>query len=438
VLLSLALDAKDEGPWDSPLASLGKLLATNVNKTIPIPALVLPGVAFILLFLLFIHAHRGLAHLSIDRRDRAPSADVFPWTLLLSGGTVMLVFLDGMRTGGDGQMAKIQVQSFIMMLVVAYLTAVSFRGMRDYRALGVVIIVAAVIKSVMAMYVAAIAPTTGLYTDGELQFAITHGESLLFAAAAVLLLVRLAESPSARTLAAVVVILPIIVLGMSANNRRLVYVEVAVALLLYWMVSRRSDFKRLVARTLLAALPLILVYVAAGWNSHSKIFAPVKIFRSVEDSNVDHSTLYRDLENYDLLATIRFNPVFGPGFGHPFAEVVKLPDISFFREYRYMPHNSLLGLWAFCGPMGFTGLMLALVAGMYLAAIAYRAAPTGAERTAAFMCLGMIVIYLVHCWGDIGFTERKAIYLLGPALGIAAQLAATTGAWPARPRRRHA
>src|SRR5206468_8264485 len=115
--------------------------------------------------------------------------------------------------------------------------------------------------------------------------------------------------------------------------------------LTYWIVSRRSKLKRLVVHALLAALPLIVGYVGAGWNSQSKVFAPVKVFRSVSDSDVDASTLYRDLENYNLLATMRANPFVGTGFGHPFAEIVTLPDISFFKEYRYMPHNSVIGLW---------------------------------------------------------------------------------------------
>jgi hypothetical protein len=436
IFLSLALDAAGEGPWDSPLAPIGKLLAINLNKSLPIPALMLPGVAIILLLLLLVHAHRGLAHLRTDIRDRAPSADVLPLVLGVSFCAAVWVCLYGIKTGGDAQMAKIQVQSFVMTLIVAYLAAASLRGMRDYRTIGGIIVFSACVKSVMAVYVAKTVPPSYITADGQLNYAITHGESLLFAAAAVLLVVRLFEMPSRRAVLAAVGLLPLLLLGMSANNRRLVYVEVAGALLLYWLVSRRSPVKRLAAYTALACLPVLVGYVATGWNSQSKIFAPVKIFRSVGDSDVDHSTLYRDLENYNLLATMRFNPVLGPGLGHQFAEVVKLPDISFaFKEYRYMPHNSLLGLWAFCGPIGFTGLMLTPVVGMYLAAIAYRAAAAPADRIAAFMVQAMILIFLIHCWGDIGFSERKAIYLVGPALGIAAQLAVTTGAWPMRRRR---
>ena len=126
----------------------------------------------------------------------------------------------------------------------------------------------------------------------------------------------------------------------------------------------------------------------------------------------------------------------GTGFGHPFNEVVTLPDISFFKEYRYMPHNSVIGLWAFCGPFGFTGLVLALVVAVYLAARSYQVARSADERTAAFMVIGVVVIYLMHCWGDIGFSERRSIFLVGPALAMAGQLAVSTGAWRVRAVRR--
>jgi hypothetical protein len=428
IFLSLALDAATEGPWDSPVAPIGKLLAINLNKSLPIPALMLPGVAFILLLLLLIHVHRGLAGIRTEARTRAASADVLPLTLFASFAAVLWLCAYGIKTGGDAQMAKIQVQSFVMTLLVAYLVAASFRGQRDYRALGILIVIAACIKAANAIWVVQVV-TPPAASDGKLTFATTHGDSLLFASAAVLMIVGIAEAPSLRRLLAAGVILPLLLLGMSANNRRLVYVEIAAALLIYWVSSRRSPVKRLVARIALASLPLFIGYVAAGWDSQAKIFAPVQIFRSVGDSDVDHSTLYRDLENYNLLQTVRYSPILGPGLGHPFAEIVKLPDISFFQEYRYMPHNSLLGLWAFCGPFGFTGLMLAPVIGIYLGAIAYRGAANPQDRIAAFMALSAIVIFLIHCWGDIGFSERKAIYLVGPALGIASQLAVTTGAW---------
>jgi hypothetical protein len=93
----------------------------------------------------------------------------------------------------------------------------------------------------------------------------------------------------------------------------------------------------------------------------------------------------------------------------------------------------VLGLWGFVGWIGFTGLSMALVVGVFLAARSYSHARLPHERAAAFTAVGMILIYLIHCYGDIGFSERESIFLVGPALAVAGQLALTTGAWSTRP-----
>jgi len=328
------------------------------------------------------------------------------------------------------------VQNFVFMLILAYIAAVSLRGLGDIRLLGRIIVIAACVKAVFAMYVVRFVPLPP--GDEALNYATSHGDSLLFSVATMILLVRFAEAPAWRKAAPALLLLPLLAAGMVANNRRLVWVEIAAAAGVFWVVSRRSRLKRLVVQIAIAALPLLFGYVAIGWNAQSKIFAPIKTFRSVSDSKVDPSTLYRDLENYNLFETAKANLVTGAGFGQPFMEVVKLPDISFFKEYRYMPHNSVLGLWAFCGPFGFWGLMLAPIVGVYLAARSYRYARIADERVAAMIALLAIVIYFVHCWGDIGFSERRGIYVLGASLAVAARMTLLTGAAPSGVRKLHA
>jgi O-Antigen ligase len=431
IFLALTLDAVDEGPWNSPLAKVGSLFAVNLNKTIPISALTLPGIAFLMVLLLGVIFHRRQVGNRID--GRAETAKPVLIGLAVSFLSLLALCALGAVKGGDMQMAKIQVQQYAMTLLMAFLVAMSFRGVRDYRMLGRLIVVSAFIRALYAAYVEHIIPPPP--GDAHLNVTATHGDSLLFAAAVVLLVVRFLERPSARAAAWCVTVLPVLALGMVANNRRLVWVEIAAGLVLFALLSRRSYMKRLMANLLLASLPLFAVYVAVGWNSSSKIFAPVKTFRSVGDSNVDSSTMYRDLENYNLLLTMRFNPITGAGFGQPFAETVTLPSISFFREYRYMPHNSILGLWAFTGPLGFAGIWVAPVIAIFMASRAYTRARTSDERVAAFMVTAMVVIWLAHCWGDIGFSERRVICLVGPVLAMAGQLACATGAWrPSRQR----
>ena len=151
------------------------------------------------------------------------------------------------------------------------------------------------------------------------------------------------------------------------------------------------------------------------------------------DGTVDRSTLYRDAENYNLVYTFRLHPLLGTGFGHPFAQAARLDDISGeFKEYAYLPHNALLGLWAFTGPMGFPGIITPLIIALFLAARAHAYAIEPAHTIAATASIGFIGAYVVHMWGDIGFTEAHSIFLVGLAVAVAGQIALDTGAWRSR------
>ncbi len=429
VFLSLTLDAVEEGPWSSPLAPLGSLLTNNLNKSIPIAALVVPGAAVIMLAMMALMVHRSLVGSRTDSQDRTPAALPLYGALALSFVTVLLLVGLGQVRGGNVQMAKIQVQSYLLLLIAAYLAAMSLRGMHDYRILGRIIVAAAVARSFYVAFV--VQHLSGRLAEGEtILVAATHGDSLLFSIAAVLLVVRFMEKPSRWAAVWCLALIPILLVGMNLNNRRLVWVEVAAGLLTFVLVSRRSRAKRVLASAALLALPLIVGYVAVGWNSQARVFAPIKMYRSVTDGTVDPSTLYRDLENYNLMMTMRLYPMTGIGFGQQFVETVTLPDISsVFMEYRYMPHNSILALWTYTGPFGFTGLSMALVIAMYFAVRSYRMAGSADERTAAVMVIATVAIYFMHCWGDMGFSERRTVFLVGPALAIAGQLAHKTGAF---------
>ena len=433
IFLGLSIEAAGEGPWDSPLAAFGTLLNRNINKSmlVDIP---LTGIMFLLVLVLLVQLSRAFTG---GRPEGPRPAQPLLWGLGASCLAVFALTAWGWVRGGDLQMAKTQAQNFLFMLLMAYLVASAFRVPRDYRTLGRVIVGAACIKALTAAYIVSTVPQ--FEAEYPPEYATSHGDSLLFAMATVLLLVRFAEQPSRRLAMWCLTLLPIIGWGMVVNDRRIVWVEIVGALLIYWMVSRRSRAKRILARGLIAASPLIVVYMMAGWNSQSGVFAPVQAFKSTGvfgGDEMDSSTLYREAENYNLMVTMRDHPFLGTGFGHPFIEAITLPNISFFKEYRYMPHNSVLGLWAFTGALGFTGLCLAFVAAVFLAARSYRLAEQPEHRTMIFMVMAGIWIYAMHCYGDIGFSEPKSPLIIGPVLAIAGQMATVTGAWRTPVKRR--
>ena len=183
--------------------------------------------------------------------------------------------------------------------------------------------------------------------------ATTHTDSMLFAGAFCLVVAIMMEGAGPRY----ALVLLLLVAGMIANHRRVVWVELAAGLALLAVMSRWTRTKRTIARVAVLASPIVALYTAAGWGSTGGFFAPVAVVRSVVDSKADMSTEWRDLENYDLFTTLREGPLLGTGYGHGYTEAVKLPDISqAYALERFIPHNSILGLWAYGGIVGFTAL----------------------------------------------------------------------------------
>ena len=101
-------------------------------------------------------------------------------------------------------------------------------------------------------------------------------------------------------------------------------------------------------------MPLVVVYFAIAHFKTTGIFAPGASLLSVTKQK-DGSSITRDIENFNLLVTLRQHPFVGSGWGHEYVELVKADDISkFFPQYRYIAHNSVLWLWSIGGLAGFT------------------------------------------------------------------------------------
>ncbi len=275
-----------------------------------------------------------------------------------------------------------------------------------------------------------------LFPDTEvLPHATTHFDSMLFADAFLLVLVIFFETPRRKNLLFALATLPVLGWAMVANNRRIAWVELAAGLILLYAITPWTRLKRRVAQGVVLSIPLLAIYAAAGWNSGSGVFAPVRTLRSVVDSDADTSTLWRDWENYNLYYTLQTSPFLGIGLGHEYTEVVHLPDISqAYSLYRYAPHNSVLGLLAYSGAIGFAGLWLILPLGYFFAVRSYRSSREPRDRIAALTCMGALTAFVVQCYGDMGLGSWTSVFTVSPALALVAKQAVATGAWPLRPR----
>src|SRR5262249_61060250 len=77
-----------------------------------------------------------------------------------------------------------------------------------------------------------------------------------------------------------------------------------------------------------------------------------------------------------------------------------------------------------------------LVVRLFLAAPASMHARAPSDRTHAIVACAAIVVYLVHCYGDMGLGTWTSVFIVGPAFAVASRLAAATGAWPSEARSR--
>ena len=110
-----------------------------------------------------------------------------------------------------------------------------------------------------------------------------------------------------------------------------------------------------------------------------------------------------------------------------------MPNVDYDLEH-FIPHNSVLGLWCYGGIIGYTAITLLWTSGVYFSMRAYHAAKERDHRAAAQVCFGIVLIYMIQCWGDMGLGTWVGVFLMGPALAVGGKLAIVTGQWGAKKR----
>ncbi len=421
------------GLWRSPLYPVGAVLLQHLNKTMPVKALFFSGLDLALVLLAATWAFRRMTGSQVDVRGHVPPAAPLRTAGLLCIVAIFVVWGYGLlRAGADFRFSLWQVNRVIYLPCIFLLYCAGVRGPSDARAFGIALLVAALTRALLAAWVRHLFPSLE-----EMPHTTTHADSMLFADAFLLVLVVFFERPSRRNLLVALGALPILTWGMIANNRRLVWIELLTALPVLYFAAPLTRLKKRIAQIIALSLPVLALYVALGWNRSSSLFQPVHSIRSAMDSSSDPSALWRDFENYDLYSTVKSNPLLGTGFGHGFDEVIRLPDISrSFELYRFAPHNSVLGLLAFAGYIGFSAIFLIFPLGVFFAVRSYRFSTAPRDRATALTTLGILIVFMVHCYGDLGFGTPTFLFTVAPALALVAKQAVAAGAWPLPSRRR--
>lgn len=425
--LEIPGDAFAFGLVETPWKLLGALLFAKLNLTIPFSPLVLSGFDFLVLLMFGVLAYRHHQRSMVDRAgwvDTPAPIGTFAWLSLIA---VAWMSLWGLLHGGAPRFMLWQGFRWLYLPVVYALMRQALRGMPDAPTVGKLVLGVGLFRAGEAILFRSWYPSVEV-----MGFATTHADTVLFATCVGILGALLLEMPSPKTFRLAVLLAPIYYWAMKANNRRLVFADVALLVVVFWLLTPWRPLKRRVARVLVAFAVPICLYVAVGWGSAAGVFGPVQKFRSMLDPKADTSTLWRELENYNLVLTYRESPLLGLGFGRPFHEHIKLPDVTGAYELEpYVPHNSVVGLWAYGGLVGFSLLWAVFPVGFFFTVRAYRWARTPQERVTALGATAVQVCFLLQGYADLGFGSWGPVFTLAASYALVGKICVANGAWGA-------
>ncbi|MFO0600858.1 MAG: hypothetical protein U0228_36445 [Myxococcaceae bacterium] len=427
-LLGVTLDDPTDRPyvglWHSPFWALGRIFHTNIA-----------------LFTGFELALAGLSVVLVARRlfmppERRALLDpplAFPRPLLagvvLSFLTIGWLVVMGVGRGGVFREALWQFRYLLFLPVSALLAIYALDLPKDLPKLLAVLIVGSVVKALLGtFFMYGIAFPMGEYPPHTTG----HNDTMIFVVAVVTALILFFEKPSRRHLWLIVLWMPFVGVALKLNDRRIAYVDIVMALGIIYLLSPMHVMKRRITRFGVAMLPVLALYMAAGWNSHSGVFGPVQKVRSIiapaEDTEEESSNVERDIENFNLMKSWERNMLFGQGFGHAFTEFLPSND---FRQsnFGHVGHNSILWVLWIGGVFGFTGVLLWVAIALFFLGRTLPRTDDWRERTALYVSLAAIVTYLMQAFGDMGTQSIMFTFFTGVAVATIGRLAMKHGAW---------
>lgn len=411
------------GYWDTVLWPASVAYFGTIKEFSGLPGASLPVFFFVTVGLLY-RAVRGKKAI-----DWVPPPKWARSALLVFLGAVVGLSVLGILRGGGVEPTFRQTLHLLQLPLVAMLFLYALRVPDDLAAVGTAFVAAAFVRSLLVawVYFVVCMPQGITQLPGKPEWCTNHSDSVLFVTALVILIAHALEQRSSKVILRALGIGGVILLGIALNNRRLAFVSLAAAPLVLYLALKPSKRKRRVTAALAIAVPLLVGYVLVGSevNSASPVFKPAKLVMSVMDQK-DTSSQSRDVENENLIYTLRQNPLVATGFGHEYEYSPNNPPVDLsevFQNYRLIAHNGVLWIWSLGGVVGFSLLWMVYTLTGTMAVRGYRAAVTPLDRSAALSALGAVTVCVIQIWGDQGFNSYMTLLTFGVAFAVAVRLA---------------
>ncbi len=342
---------------------------------------------------------------------------------LILPGIAGLSALLGFLRGNDLALAVTQIRSlptFTAWCLISYFLS---RRLRNIRSIYRVVLFGAAWKAAMGLYVFYFVYGGEL---GSREYLIDHLSSLIMASALLMLLMRPVFFPGMNRLQLTLSALLFVWIAWPywLNDRRASMLGLALGLFcLPFMLHQVKliDLKRRVGAFL---LPFALLTMAVGGIV---LFSQTAVLDSLQaiiagGERMDQPS-YRALEDYNLLHGVQFSPLLGLGFGSRYPIMVLLPDISTsFDLFDAIPHNQVLYLWTFCGPLGMMALGLVMTLSLQASVRLCRSEVQGLKPYLGCISAVTLIGWFVFVFYDMGLLTGSALVMAGTFAGIALAL----------------
>jgi O-antigen ligase len=267
---------------------------------------------------------------------------------------VAFFFIYGILNGSDFKVALQETRAQFYFFVAYCMGAQFIKDRKQVNTLLWIMAIGIAIKGVLYTFRRYVTLGGMPLPDGGVG---SHEEAFFFGCLSILPIVLLACNTHRKLMITIWCLMPIIVTGNMATNRRAGTAGMIIALVCLLLSAYRAFPAR---RKGIATLGIVLglvwsVYYPLFRNSPSMFALPARAVKSQfqPDYRDQMSNQYRDAENACLMATIRSAPL-GYGYGKPMLHAVPIADISKYYEWwDILPHNQILWVWMRIGTPGF-------------------------------------------------------------------------------------
>jgi len=329
----------------------------------------------------------------------------------------MLLFFTayGLATGGDLKVALWEIRALYYLCAMFFLTPQLIRTRRQIVVCVWILILGVNVKGLQGCWRFFVTLGGSL---GDVPAITGHEDALFMSTTFILTLAFLLLDCRKKQFWALVALFPFTFLTFLVTQRRIAYGVFAFSAIVVFAFLPRARQVR--ALKLCAPLvPLLLVYTAVFWNSHSTLGLPVQQVKSIfaEGEEEDSSNTYRKVEDYNLEQTIRTFPL-GIGFGKKYLVILPLDEVDF-PLWDYIPHNCINWIWAKTGCAGFTIFWLFFGISVAQSVIQYRKTDDTYFRAIYLMVITFIVSQIIVAKYDLQITFYRNMIYLGTCMGMA-------------------